>query len=269
MRFLPDRLAVLRRYMKEREHVRILKDAGEPKPWTKDPMLLNYRFCNVRREDDAVTRWIKTNWRDPYAEHHNLYIAMILARLLNWPDTLEDIGFPEKWDYKRYLTKLQNRKMRGERLHTGAYMVTAGGRPIPKEEAICDMVHGFYRAKYRPEYGDSLRSVWIKMQAQGVGGMGSFIAAQVVADLKHTPLLALAQDWRVFCAPGPGSQNGLNWLLDRTGEWKQEEFQEAVNYLRGKGKLPYDLCAQDVQNNLCELSKYTRGFSRTKYPGAA
>ena len=267
MKFLKDELKVLRFWINEREKVRIMKERGDPKPWTKDFMLQNYRFCNVQREDDKVTIWIRDNWREPYDTHPNQYIAMILARLLNWPPTLEEIGFPVKWDYEYYLRKLQNRKMRGERLHTGAYMVTAGGKPIPKEEAILNMVHEFYRSPYRPQYGDSLYSVWAALQGQQVAGMGSFLAAQVVADLKFTPLLVPAEDWWTFCAPGPGSQAGLNILLGEPGmkQWGQEEFMEAVNKLRPL--LPMKLSAQDAQNCLCEFSKYKRGFSRTKYPG--
>ena len=267
MKFLTKELKVLRFWINEREKIRTLKERGDPKPWTKDRMLQQFRFCNVQREDDKVTIWIRENWRDPYAMHPNQYIAMILARLINWPDTLEEIGFPVKWDYGEYLRKLQNRKMRGDRLHTGAYMVTAGGRPIPKEEAILDMVHGFFRSEYRPQPGDTLFSVWSALQSQGVAGMGSFLAAQVVADLKFTPVLEAAEDWWTFCAPGPGSQIGLNHLLGLypTKLWGVGEFMEAVNKLRPL--LPMKLSAQDVQNCLCEYSKYKRGFSKTRYPG--
>ena len=33
-----------------------------PKPWSDDPIFQSTYFCNVRREDDKVTRWIRMNW---------------------------------------------------------------------------------------------------------------------------------------------------------------------------------------------------------------
>lgn len=254
-------------WIEERKRILERKRRGDPKPWTVDPILQQFRFCNVNREDDAVTIWIRENWREPYLHHKNLYLAMILARLINWPPALEEIGFPEEWNHKKYLRVLQRRKMRGERIWTGAYMVTAGGRPIPKEEAVCNMVHQFYRSTYRPVAGDGLYHTWDQLQSQGVSGMGSFLAAQVVADLKYTPILKDAYDWWTFCAPGPGSQQGLNRLLDLPlmKQWNHQDFETAVNTLRQA--ITMILHAQDVQNCLCEFSKYRRGFSRSKYPG--
>lgn len=56
----------------EREKIRIKKETGEPFPWTEDPILKAYRFCNVRREDDTVTKWIAENIRKPYEKHRML-----------------------------------------------------------------------------------------------------------------------------------------------------------------------------------------------------
>lgn len=270
MKFLTQEVALLRYWIAERERIRKAKEAGMPKPWTTDPILQQYRFCNVHREDDKVTRWIRDNWREPNRNHPNMYIAMILARLINWPPALDEIGFPRKWNFGRYLKILQARKLRGDQIWTGAYMVTAGGKRIPKEEAVIDMVHQFYRASYRPKDKETLLSIWDALQDQGVLGMGSFLAAQVVADLKFTHVAVNAPDWVTFCAPGPGSQIGLNHTLGLplTKQWGRKDFEEHINALRpliepGHGQIT----AQDAQNCLCEFSKYKRGFARSKYPG--
>lgn len=268
--FKQEEVDLLNYWILERENVRVLKEQNQPKPWTKDAMLQQFRFCNVHREDDKVTVWIRKNWREPFDGHPNMYIAMIMARLINWPSALEEIGFPKVWNYKRYLNALRARKSRGDQIWTGAYMVTAGGRPVPKEEAVCDMIHGFHRSNYRPQPGDTLLSVWEGLQNQRVPGMGSFLSAQVVADLKFTSLLPeeLTPDWWTFCAPGPGSQIGLNHLLGEklSKQWDRTLFEQMINLLRPL--LPLELSAQDTQNCLCEFQKYKRGFSRSKYPGA-
>ena len=42
----------------ERQSIFIKKESGAAKPWTADPILRDWRFTNVRREDDKTTRWI-------------------------------------------------------------------------------------------------------------------------------------------------------------------------------------------------------------------
>jgi hypothetical protein len=113
-------------------------------------------------------------------------------------------------------------------------------------------------------------------------GMGSFLAAQVVADVKYTPLLAGATDWHIWAAPGPGSQRGLNRLVGRevTAPWKAAaEWLGYLHLVRSELNtcLPAKwepFHAQDVQNCLCEFDKYTRaknGEGRPKqlYAGGA
>ena len=263
-------IAKLNAYMQERERVRQRKEAGERKPWTKDPMLQSYRFCNVHREDDTVTRWIKENWRDPHLTHPNLFIGIVLARLLNWPPSLKEIGFPEYWNPLETAAILKARKARGEQLWNGAYMVTAGGKPIPKEDAVVDIIDHFHRLSYRPKPGDTLQDTYENILKQSVGGIGTFLTAQFIADLKYTPLLEGADDWWHFCAPGPGSVAGLREVLKSNALlWDQYQFQLAVNKLRLilRERYGWNLCAQDVQNNLCEYSKYVRGYAKSRYPG--
>jgi hypothetical protein len=47
----------------EREAIRLKKEGGKRPPWTHDEILRDGYFCNVRREDDKVTRWIAKHWR--------------------------------------------------------------------------------------------------------------------------------------------------------------------------------------------------------------
>lgn len=64
MTVLPD-YAPLFEWIKERERVRIRKDRGDPYHWTEDPIIATYRLCNVRREDDRGTVWVRDHIRTP------------------------------------------------------------------------------------------------------------------------------------------------------------------------------------------------------------
>lgn len=49
-------LGALVGWIGEREVVRLRREAGEPKPWTDDPILRECSFCNVRREEGRPRR---------------------------------------------------------------------------------------------------------------------------------------------------------------------------------------------------------------------
>src|ERR1017187_6634321 len=122
-------------FIKERHAIYPRRQAGKPKPWTKDPILQQYRFCNVFRELDAVTVWIKDNWRMPHHNEPHLWFAMVVARLLNLPETLNVIGYPVPWDAKgssRVLKELRWRQNMAITNFNSAYMVSTNGRSMNK-----------------------------------------------------------------------------------------------------------------------------------------
>jgi len=242
---------------------------------TTDPILKKYRFCNVHREDDRVTRWVAKNYR-PY-DDINVWHALIVARFLNWPPTLEYCGYPEPWsvDGDEFSSKLRLMEKNGARIFTGAYIVSTNGATGSKVEHVLnlfnqawDQLHGKIQDQQTCQGGyEALRSV---------NGIGSFMAAQVIADLKYTRHLDDCYDWMDFVAPGPGSQRGLNRLYTRPldSQWNLKEFSAAVYNLRSKAAKLYrpiaQFHAQDLQNCLCEFDKYERvlhnqGKPRSQY----
>jgi hypothetical protein len=103
-------------------------------------------------------------------------------------------------------------------------------------------------------------------------GFGSFMTAQVIADIKyHKPLLDAA-DWETFAASGPGSRRGLNYVLGCEGHWNEDDWRMELGRLREKLLPMFERAqmpkphAQDVQNILCEFSKYHRMAVEGKRP---
>ena len=80
-------------WVREREKIRVRKEDQyvTTTPLTDDPILAAYRFCNVRREDDRVTRWIDEHVRVPFATHPHLWFMLCVARQINWPDSLQEL----------------------------------------------------------------------------------------------------------------------------------------------------------------------------------
>lgn len=120
----PD-YAPLWSWIREREAIRVKKeDLRLPPPWTADPILAEYRFCNVRREDDRVTRWIAQHVREPFADHPLLWLMLCACRQINWPATIAElINFEGAWPSHANFTPerlgqaLSARQARGEKIY--------------------------------------------------------------------------------------------------------------------------------------------------------
>jgi len=229
-------------------------------------------FCNVHREDDRVTRWLRENYTpDTFGDYYE--VAVVAGRLFNWPETLAEIKFSlvpsphtKLWDV---LTKRQER---GDKVWGGAYLITTHGRKMSKVDycvEVLQKVIDITPASCQPNCEDYWH--WFKR----VDGLGSFLSAQIVADLKNTkghPLEA-APDWMYFSAPGPGSLRGLSWYHHRkiTESLYQEAIEDVKSDIENRLGEPYfTMCMQDLQNCMCEFDKYCRvltgtGRSKRKY----
>ena len=257
-------------YMIERHSIYERRAEGQPYPWTDDPILKEYSFCNVYRELDRVTIWIRETWREPYADHPNLPFAMAMARQINWPDTLEEIGFPEHWNPERIKAIMQGRLNRKEKVYTGAYMLTGtlGGTKV--EQTIDKILTPLYEMPPRI-INNSLEETWKRYLPYP--GFSGFMAYEVVTDLRHTKHLENAEDIMTWANPGPGAKRGLNRIHGRELEKsipRKQLISEMKELLDVCNMAPLPLEMRDIEHCLCEFDKYERvrlgqGKPRAKY----
>jgi hypothetical protein len=255
-------------FIKERENVRKRKEAGAKQPWTSDSILQRFRFCNVHREDDRVTRWLRAEYYPTFEGEKDVWFAAVVARLFNLPESLASIQrHIVPFRPVRMRAILHSRRARGEKNFNAAYIVSTNGVAMDKVDYLLDRVLGVLwaeRHKLRVREDDTLESFYNRLIK--FDGMGSFIAAQVVADLKYIPLseggLRDRRDWWTFAASGPGSRRGLNRVMgaDPVASWKEIEWRSQLARLREAVSHKYGkpMHAQDLQNCLCEFDKYER-----------
>lgn len=268
-------------WINEREFIRRKKEAGDSKPWTDDEILKTYKFCNVRRMDDRVSQWLLHNWYLPYYDHSNMITACTLARQLNNTDSLEEVGFPNRWNPVQVEKILNSRVSRGLKNFSAAYMITGtlGGTKI---QQIVNKVVTPIHAQRKKIICDSCTSQMYNMwnTLLPFAGFSTFISGQVVADMRH----AVSGDWydyKYWAPVGPGSCRGVNRLYDMPLGQKHPH-DEFLRYLESTIHLLRDtldtslfnrLEAIDVQSCLCEYDKYSRtllgeGRPKQKYPGS-
>src|SRR5262249_12381746 len=145
-------------------------------------ILAEWSFCNVYRERDRVTCWIRDRWRDPHRDDPDLWFAMAVARLVNWPETLSALGWPVPWRPEHFLQVMG----RGGKVYGDAYMIgTAGQRGSKPEYQAARIFNPLWHARerLRPRPGETLNSYHARLAE--CPGLSSFMAAQVVADLKY------------------------------------------------------------------------------------
>ena len=255
-------------WINTRDQIRARKESGQPPPWTGDWHMSNVRYCNVHREDDKVTKWIAKNWRTPNAKNPLLTLGMVAARMVNWPETLELIGFPEddfaEWiDYAKVIIRAQARH--GIKAWTSAYTISTCGRSMLKEDYVFD--HVLPQVAQRKEFVAATLSGMFQLLTS-VDGLGSFLAAQVIADLKNTPdhPLSRAPDFWSWSAPGPGSLRGLDAYFNGAFGGRRittSMYSVAIDACYNEVVTKIDpsvgrIHMQDFQNCLCEFSKYIR-----------
>lgn len=254
-------------FIQERETIRNLREAGAPKPWTVDATLRDFRFCNVRREDDVVTKWLFTN----VYPHNSDPITALVCRLFNWPATLDDFT----WPYNRASVQYALKHRKQDKMFGAAYIVSTNGVKQDKASYVLDVVDvamnkGFNFIGCATLYGSHTEMTRHR-------GVGNFMAGQIIADLKHfNPWYMGTADHWTFCTPGPGSKRGLNRLmgLPVKAPLKTPLFVGCVHDLQPIiiRELGLYLDAQNVQNCLCEFDKYMRhktgeGRPKCRYNG--
>jgi hypothetical protein len=266
-------------WINERESMRRHKEAAEVMGagpglkygWSDDPHMGLVRYCNVRREDDKVTRWLSKNWRP---NHHSAW-ELVLARMLNYIPTLQELSTRDSFNgFCRAGQILKERRSRGDKVFTSAYTISTCGESMDKIDYVMRVVETVKRQTEslgEPDFG-SLKSCHEELTC--FDGLGSFLAAQVVADMKNTEghPLQKARDWWEWSSHGPGSLKGLTAYFGTkiTPSFYDSSIREC--YAEVCNSIDYKILPlhmQDFQNCLCEFSKYERvkvgGHVRNRY----
>ena len=278
-------------WISERHSVYLKRKAGLPKPWTTDPVLQAYRFCNPFRENDKVTTWLRDHFIKPnqgFASDEQLAFNLVWFREFNRIETAEALGF--QWNWKPEEVKaLLTERSKAHRVFTGAYIIRSQFG-MPKVDSIVDTLTKVWEA--REELAEEIRTSqslqhttrWLTR----FPFIGDFMAFEMVSDMRHTRLLENATDIMTWANPGPGAYRGLRRMF---GEPKVRKDGQVEQYLcktkmvplmqellgRSEESLPEGfpkLEMRDIEHSLCEFDKYSRvklleGRPRQLYPGGA
>lgn len=265
-------------FIVERDQIYRRKQAGQAWPWTDDEILRAYRFTEIYRERDKTSLHYQKTVRDRYQGSAFVLPATVLYRWFNRMETCDFFfnqpDFNNQSVFEEYietndLTILRNCLNRIPTPHvTGAFIIN--GKPgYAKGEGVLVYFHEWCQKQWLIKWNmwlvdpPTLQQMFDWLREDGAG-LGSFMAAQLVADLKYVPFMKDVPDWWTWAAPGPGSMRGMNVILGNSifQPWNPKLWLKEVQKLRliENERLPElgPFHAQDTQNHLCEYSKYCK-----------
>lgn len=285
-------------FVTERYKIHIRKDFLKQKaPWTNNPILLQYKFCNIRREHDRQSQYlIKNISTNPCLSLEDKIVNSFYFRAWNNWDTMKDLGGP--WPAKHlYFSKVKeqvrpiyqqlaaedpDRKWWSSAYNQGgtkqAWRYPDPNEKINKEDDIPLRV--FHIGPWLKEHNtiEKLLSANDQKAAfeaiKEIQGFADFLAYQIFVDLTYIAEFPFSEN--EFVVAGPGCRKGLNKLFD---DYDGLTFEEALFWLADNideifnevhppfwaGRLFVDLPQEDrffsvmcLENCMCEFCKYIR-----------
>jgi hypothetical protein len=244
-------------------------------PWTNDPILSEYRFCNAFRACDRVSQdLIRVIYEDPASDIDDVCVRVLLHRLFSKPETWELIDEhaeglnASSFDADALGEALDAAHARGLTLYTNAFILCASpsyGHPRKHRNHLA-LVAAMLKAGLpsRLEECSDLKAMYDALLEWPL--IGPFMAYQLATDLNYSP--AWQFDENEFTMPGPGALRGLAKIFADLGELTPAG---AVHWLVDDQRTVHDelgispptlfgraLHAIDCQNLLCEVDKYCR-----------
>ena len=276
--FIQEELDRYLYWQEERENIRIQKEVSKlPPPWSDNSILQQYKFCQVFREDDRTTRWLKKHIREPMRNNSDVLMAVVIFRWFNWIHTGRTLikhNLLKSWDRQKAIEEITKQ----DKWVTGAYIVKSPNG-MDKVTGVAECIsHMWERKDYIIDKLEeaieqdkcSLEYCWKLLRDYPY--MGPFMAYEVVTDLRFTYLLSAANDKFTWANAGPGAMRGLNRLtgrpLDfcqRSHDWCSEmialydiALQRLPVHITFRNDIPYEL--REIEGGLCEFDKYSRIF---------
>jgi hypothetical protein len=264
----------------ERQAIFERRVAGQQAPWTNDPILETFKFCNVFRASDRVSQYLIRDVAyaaDAGTAADRLFQIVAFrtfSKIETWRDVRRLLGRPPRiadlrdGSFERALDRV---RAQNGGLYTGAFILCAtnafgrGLKHLNHVELFREMFVRTHLADRLLE-APSLRAIYELFHEYPL--MGDFMSYQTAIDVNYSDVLLDDFSENSFTKPGPGALRGIrkvfrdlgdfspedaiSWMVERQSEHMQR-FGFRFNGLWGRA-----LHAIDCQGLFCEVDKYCR-----------
>jgi hypothetical protein len=263
------------RFAAERQAIFCRRLRGDSPPWTDDPILQTYKFCNAFRASDRVSQFLVRNviYQFGYSPEDTVF-RIVLFRLFSKISTwrrLEAAHGPislATFAPESFAESLDQALARGEAIYTNAFILCANrafghARKHRNHLALVEVMlrDGLPCQISRARNLEDVYRLLLKYPL-----IGPFMAYQLAIDLNYSELIDF--DENEFTMPGPGALRGISkcfldlgdlspqgvigWMVER----QADEFARLGLDFQPLFGRP--LHAIDCQNLFCEVDKYAR-----------
>lgn len=261
-------------YVREREAIRVAREAGRPKPWTRDLVLACYSFGNVerRRNPDTVRALeLIANARTP---PHEVLLRAYALRALNRLETFERHGLPTARTLVAWIKRIDRAYERGETLGARQHLTFWSHARLALGRLTPEVAERVFAAP------GGVEAVRVLAAHRPTLYVGPYLGAQIVGDLALLGRCAFGRDPEVPVANG--ARVGLELALGRvepreahalfaengtpSRDVRRLSYATAPDVLAAVRKLAraserrcgLRLTFADVETNLCEYGRYRR-----------
>jgi hypothetical protein len=267
------------RFAAMRQEVFFNKINNLPPPWTGDPIINTYKFCNAYRASDRVSQYLIKNViydNNRSKNEEEVILRILLFKIFNkietWKYLEKQLGeyiTLSNFDLNIYSNILQEAMNLGHVIYTSAYMSCASkefgyDKKHQNHLALIDKMVVQERVDKRIVKAKNFEDVFHIIQEYPL--LGKFMAYQLATDINYSEIINF--DENSFTIAGPGAERGINkCFIDTAGKtytdvihWmtenQEKEFQRlGLNFQSLWGR---PLQAIDCQNLFCETDKYCR-----------
>ena len=262
----------------ERQSIFHRRVRGEAGPWTEDPILRRYKFCNVFRASDRISQYLIRSvvyGRDlPPLRPEDVFLRVVLFRLFSRQRTWELLeaaaGVVRRKTFQvGPLGDLLDQARLTHPIYTSAFILCAHdayGHRV-KHRNHLDLVDEMFKPGHLGRSlgrARSLKDVYLAILAWPM--MGPFMSYQLAIDLNYTEHLQFSED--DFTVAGPGALRGMKKVFS---DWGGHDPATIIQSLVGAQEEEFErfgldwdnlfgrrLHAIDVQGLFCEVDKYSR-----------
>lgn len=277
----PDMAMLFLEYVRARHGVWTQRQAGAPAPWASDPIVASRKFTNVYRVLDPGTQFLLTDLfpgTDPRTALMRAFLYRHTGRIEVWQHLRAQMGaYPTHSDLTTALQVLQAYRdgaATRRTVFTGAYLVSPQGTRAGSDKlaSIVDLTQRLFTPGSPEDIVPDFMAATTQSDRFGALrrnlGVADFMSMQVLTDWGYSQHVTEDLE-NAFVVPGPGARKGakalapgarpmdtLAWALEAV--WSDPDGP-LLQVGRGRARQP---SAMDVQNCLCEFSKYVRLLDR-------
>ena len=232
MRVRQEIFDIYRYFTAERQNIFFKRLSGASKPRTNDPILAEYKFCNVYRAADRVSQYLIKHviYHEGNYTAGDILFRILLFKIFNKIETrqylersLGDIRL-STYNFEKFDTLLDQRQQSGNAIYTSAYMSCANkayGFDKKHQNHLKLLEQMFFTdhitekiisCKTFEELYEILRDYPL---------LGNFMAYQLATDINYSEVVDFTE--HSFCKAGPGAERGIKKCFENTDGKSSED----------------------------------------------